>query len=163
MQNTNERGQFFDPSLCPFGYNETIAQEYFPVDKVTAENIWFTRLDYEHPINLPTNADSIDGSSLPASIITIEDDIIQKIIICTQTRKPFRITKEELQLYRTMHIPIPRVHPDVRHAERLANKPQRKLYLRNCDKTGEQILSSYPADTPFKVYSQRAYEQEIYW
>lgn len=26
-----ERGEFFHPSLSPFGYNETVAQEYYPV------------------------------------------------------------------------------------------------------------------------------------
>jgi hypothetical protein len=31
MQQTGERGEFFHPSLSPFGYNETVAQEYFPV------------------------------------------------------------------------------------------------------------------------------------
>lgn len=32
MQSTGERGEFFDTSLSPFGYNETLAQEYFPID-----------------------------------------------------------------------------------------------------------------------------------
>jgi hypothetical protein len=27
---TKERGEFFHPSLSPFGYNETVAQEYYP-------------------------------------------------------------------------------------------------------------------------------------
>jgi hypothetical protein len=26
-----ERGEFFHPLLSPFGYNETVAQEYFPI------------------------------------------------------------------------------------------------------------------------------------
>jgi len=33
MQETGERGEFFHPSLSPFGYNETVAQEYFPLSK----------------------------------------------------------------------------------------------------------------------------------
>jgi hypothetical protein len=30
MQTTGEWGEFFSPSISPFGYNETIAQDYFP-------------------------------------------------------------------------------------------------------------------------------------
>ena len=31
MMITGERGEFFHPSLSPFGYNETVAQEYYPL------------------------------------------------------------------------------------------------------------------------------------
>jgi hypothetical protein len=31
MIETGEWGEFFHPSLSPFGYNETVAQEYYPV------------------------------------------------------------------------------------------------------------------------------------
>lgn len=162
MQSTNEWWIFFDPKLCPFSYNETIAQEYFPIKKDQAKDLWFGWMEQEQPINLPEKADSIQWSVLPQTIQEIDDSIIQKIIICNLTQKPFRITKEELQFYRSMNIPIPRIHPDVRHAERLNNKPWRTLHLRHCDKTGEKILSCYPPNTPFQVYSQEAYEKEIY-
>ena len=31
MMGTKEWGEFFDPSVSLFGYNETVAQEYFPL------------------------------------------------------------------------------------------------------------------------------------
>jgi hypothetical protein len=30
MQETGEWGEFFHPSLSPFGYNESVAMEYYP-------------------------------------------------------------------------------------------------------------------------------------
>ena len=33
MKADGEWGEFFSPSLSPFGYNETIAHEYFPMTK----------------------------------------------------------------------------------------------------------------------------------
>jgi hypothetical protein len=33
MKADGERGEFFPSSLSPFGYNETQAQEYFPLTK----------------------------------------------------------------------------------------------------------------------------------
>lgn len=31
MQSTGEWGEFFPHTLSPFGYDETLAQEYFPL------------------------------------------------------------------------------------------------------------------------------------
>ena len=36
MQRNGERGEFFPSSISPFGYNETIAQEYFPYTREKA-------------------------------------------------------------------------------------------------------------------------------
>jgi len=33
MMKTGEWGEFFPASLSPFGYNETVAQEYFPLSR----------------------------------------------------------------------------------------------------------------------------------
>jgi len=33
MEKTEEWGEFFPASLSPFGYNETIAMEYFPLTR----------------------------------------------------------------------------------------------------------------------------------
>jgi hypothetical protein len=32
-----EWGEFFDPSLSPFGYNETLAMEYYPAEMQNAK------------------------------------------------------------------------------------------------------------------------------
>jgi len=39
MKKTGEWGEFFPMKLSPFGYNETVAQEYFPLEKPTKNNI----------------------------------------------------------------------------------------------------------------------------
>jgi hypothetical protein len=36
MIKTGERGEFLDPKINPFGYNETLAQEYFPLTREEA-------------------------------------------------------------------------------------------------------------------------------
>ncbi|MEI8092151.1 MAG: hypothetical protein WCG98_08400 [bacterium] len=41
-------------------------------------------------------------------------------------------------------------------------RSERTFYLRACDKTGEEIISVYPPDAEFKVYSQEAYNKAIY-
>jgi len=49
------------------------------------------------------------------------------------SKKPFRIIKEELDFYRKYNLPIPRLHPDQRHLERMKLRNPRNLYTRICD------------------------------
>ncbi|MCB9806736.1 hypothetical protein H6768_02390 [Candidatus Peribacteria bacterium] len=37
MQSTGEWGEFFPLTLSPFGYNETVAQDYFPISEKEAQ------------------------------------------------------------------------------------------------------------------------------
>jgi hypothetical protein len=36
MISTGERGEFFPPKYAPFGYNESLANEYFPLRQTEA-------------------------------------------------------------------------------------------------------------------------------
>lgn len=160
MQTTNEWGYFFDPSLSLYGYNETVAHEQFPLTETTAKQLWYNRHQEE-------NTDyswlqTIDPTTLPKNIGQIDDSILQHILICTTTNKPYRITKQELKLYRRLDISIPTLHPDVRHSARLAQRSGRQLHQRNCDKSGDVMISVHGKNTPFPVYCERDYRKEIY-
>lgn len=161
MQETGERGELFHPSLSPFGYNETVAQEYFPLDQNTAHARWYKRQENNYDPVIPAWANVVDrktGTAWP-----IDDEaIIKSIFVCEVSWRPYRIITQELAFYRKHKLPLPRKHPDVRHEERMKLRPWRTLYLRKCDKTWEEILSVYPPDYPGKVYSEKAYQEEIY-
>ncbi len=118
MQETGERWEFFHPSLSPFGYNETVAQEYYPLQKGDPLFKRYQRSDYESP--KPLSDKVIQWKDLPNTIDEIQDDILQYAIACEITGKLFRIQPQELVFYRKHHIPLPRKHPDQRHLERLA-------------------------------------------
>ena len=155
MIQSHERGEFFDPSLSPFAYNETVANELYPLEKNAALEQWYHRQDDDV---LFAQEQTID---VPDAITDVSDDILQQVITCSVSGKKFKIIKQELQFYRTNNIPVPMKHHDVRHHERLAQRPAKNLYLRTCDKTGAEIISVYPVDTPFPVYSMEAYRQEL--
>jgi len=140
MQTTGERGEFFHPSLSPFGYNETVAMEYYPLEKAASgklqairQQMWnlqleawnpnlfeefgYHRSDYESP--KPVSDKVIQWKDLPDTIEEVQDDILQYAIACEVTGKLFRIQPQELVFYRKHHIPLPHKHPDQRHLERL--------------------------------------------
>ncbi|MDR2640371.1 MAG: hypothetical protein LBC61_03475 [Candidatus Peribacteria bacterium] len=71
---------------------------------------------------------------LPDDINKIPDDVLNRVIKCEITGRPFLITKQELEFYRKHNIPIPKRHPDQRHEDRMRLRNPRKLFNRKCDK-----------------------------
>ncbi|EKD44623.1 MAG: hypothetical protein ACD_71C00072G0001, partial [uncultured bacterium (gcode 4)] len=153
MKKTGEWGEFFPSSMSPFGYNETVAQEYFPLSKeVATMNNVFNWSDYE--ALFPVVAKIIPASKLPDNIKDIPDDILNWAIECEVTGKPFRIIRQELDFYRKHNLPIPRRHPDQRHLDRMAFRNPRKLYERKCDKCETEMMTTYSPERPERVYCE---------
>jgi len=161
-------GEFFPSELSPFAYNETIAQEYFPLTKEQAEEQgykWKDKEERNYQIDI-TNED------IPDDITNIKDeDILNKVIECknkgdekTQCTEAFKIIPEELQFYKRMNLPLPRFCPNCRHYERLAQRNPLKLWHRHCMKEGchNEFETSYSPDRPEIIYCEKCYQQEVY-
>jgi hypothetical protein len=131
-------GEFFPPELSPFCYNETIAQEYFPLTKEQAIEQGYNWRDPE-PRNYQINIKSQD---LPDNIKDVKDDILTQVIECAnakslegqtfQCTEAFRIIEPELAFYRRMNLPLPRLCPNCRHYQRLKQRNPLKLWQRQC-------------------------------
>jgi hypothetical protein len=160
MRKTWEWWEFFPSSISPFWYNETVANEYFPLEKSEAINKWFIWSDYEAPF--PKVSKIIPASKLPDNITDIPDDILNWAIECEITKKPFKIIKQELDFYRKHNLPIPRRHPNQRHLDRMALRNPRKLFDRKCDKCWKDIKTTYSPDRPEMVYCEECYERQVY-
>ena len=146
--------------MSPFGYNETVANEYFKLTKTEAISEGFNWSDYEAP--LPKVDKIIPANKLPNEIKDIPDDVLNWAIRCEITDKPFRITTQELALYRKQNLPIPRRHPETRHADRSKLRNPRQLFDRSCDNCNKDLQSSYASDRPETVYCEECYHKEIY-
>jgi hypothetical protein len=118
MKTTWERGEFFDPSISLFAYNETVAQEYYPISQSKAIEQWFNWTTYQVP--LPKSWNIKKWWELSDRIEEVDNDVLHAAIECEVTGKLFRIQPSELVFYRKYGIPVPSKHPDQRHMERLA-------------------------------------------
>ena len=157
MQKTGEWGEFFPIELSPFGYNETVAQEYFPLSKKEAiENGWKWKDEEKRA--------GYQGSEvkIPENIQEVSDDICKQILTCKVTGKNYKIIPQELEFYRKMQLPIPRKCPNQRYKERLSLRNPRKLWVRSCMKCQKEIQTSYAPDRPETVYCEECYLKEIY-
>ncbi len=159
MKETGERGEFFPAGLSLFGYNETAANDYYPLDKSRAKEKWFKRSDYEAPF--PQAAKTLQANELP-SIEDTTEAILEQAIICVISKKPFKIIKPELDFYRKHNLPLPQIHPDVRHEKRMSLRNPRKLRERKCAKCWVGIKTSYAPERPEIVYCEACYNKEIY-
>ena len=143
-------GEFFPPELSPFAYNETIAQEYFPLTKDEAIKQGYRWKDPE-----PRNYEiTKTPDQLPDHIKDVPDSITSEIIGCSHEGKcneqcttAFKIIKEELQFYRRMNLPLPRLCPNCRHYQRLKQRNPLKLWHRKCQCAGPKSENGVYANT----------------
>jgi len=73
---------------------------------------------------------------------------------CQNCKNEFTIEPDDFSFYATMKVPAPTWCPDCRMMRRFAWMGYSTLYKRKCDFTGEQIISFYHPDLPYKVYRQ---------
>jgi hypothetical protein len=157
-----ERWQFFPSSFSPFAYNESLAHEHFPLDKVQARKLWFNRTDKEYNIEAPEWIATLSTDQLPETIQEVHDDILDKAIVCEITHRPFRIVSKELELYRKLWIPLPHKHPNQRHKERFDQVNPKRLRDRKCMKCWIAIQTAYTPDRKEIIYCEDCYNKEIY-
>lgn len=156
MQKNGEWGELFPNSGSPFAYNETCAQDFFPLSREEAlSRGWRWKEADAKEYQAPTLAE------IPDNIKDVSDTITKEILACSATGKNYKITKQELAFYRRMNLPLPRYCPEYRHKLRSEKRTPFKLWERQCAKTGKDILSSYSPDRPETIYSEEAFLEEI--
>ena len=156
MKKTKEYGEFFSMSLSVFGYNETVAQNYFPLNKTAALLFDANWNDYESDIQY-----QFSDYQIPDDIKDVGDDILEKVLRCEVSGKAYRIIRMELKFYREMGLPIPRRAPLQRHCDRLALRAPRKFWQRHCKKCNQDIKTVYAPERPEIVYCEKCYQQEV--
>lgn len=160
MQKDGSWGRFFPASQSPFGYNESLAQEYMPLTKDEALQRGFHWR--ETTDDVPNVAKIIPAGKLPERIEDIPDDILHWAVRCQETQRPYRITKQELLFYRQMHLPVPRLHPDVRYDRRARLHNPRHLWKRACGKCSQEMETTFAPERPEIVYCEECYLKTMY-
>ena len=160
MEKTGEWGQFFPIGTSNFGYNETVAQEYFPLSKEECNKQSITWWDESASTY---GKETLKEGEIPNNIDDVGDEIISEIFICSCKRN-FKIVSYELNLYRKLGLPIPRKCPTCRHEERNKTAGVRSLWYRKCMNIGckNEFETSYSPERPEILYCESCYKQEVY-
>jgi len=71
---------------------------------------------------------------------------------CQNCKASFAIEPEDFKFYEKMQVPPPTFCPMCRFQRRLMFRNERALYKDKCDLCGEDMISVFSPDKPFKVY-----------
>ncbi|MBU0732230.1 zinc-ribbon domain containing protein [Patescibacteria group bacterium] len=138
MKEEGEFGEFFPASISPYFYNDTSAQELFPLKKEEALEKNYKWQDEDKK--------SVDP----------------KLLVCSDCGQNFQIIPQEKKYYKENNIFTPTKCYKCRHKERMSRRNPRKLWDRQCDKCGAKIKTTYAPEKPEIVYCEDCYKKEIY-
>lgn len=168
MKGRGEYGEFFPAQLSAFGYNETIANDEWPLTKEDALKQGFNWSDeVAGKFGTPTK----EWTAIPDDIIQIDESILREVLACIDCGKNFKIINQELEFYKKMHVPLPRRCFDCRHMARMHMRNPRTLWHRQCmcDRSGHdhssrcvtEFETTYAPGRPEKIFCEGCYQKEI--
>ncbi|KKT00120.1 MAG: hypothetical protein UW07_C0001G0014 [Candidatus Nomurabacteria bacterium GW2011_GWF2_43_8] len=156
-------GDFFPKELSPFGYNESLVMDEFPLTKEEALAEGFK---WEDTPRGTYGKETVDWKKFPDSILDLSSDfdVGKEVFICMECKKNYRIIEDELSFYRRMQIPIPRNCPECRHDKRVKNRGPNKLWHRKCMREGcqNEFETPYAAEKPEIIYCDECYKRLVY-
>ncbi len=158
MKARGEYGQFLPPELSPFGYNETLAQEYFPL---TRDEALARGYRWQEETTGTYDKGTIPPNAMPATIAEVDESILKEILECSSCRKNYRLTKAELDFYRQMGVPLPRLDFECRHQARMGKRTPRKLYSRSCAHCQKAVQTPYAPERPEVIYCEECFNREV--
>ncbi len=176
-------GEFYPSELSYFGYNESVAQDHFPLKEEEARLKGF---HWQSDQPFTTGKETMKAEDMPDAIDDVPDSITDEVLACIECSRNYRIIPRELQFYQRMNIPLPRRCFFCRHKARLKMRNPFVLWKRRCGCKGtkseqkgsyayvnsvthshgdgvcpNEFETSYPADSPAIVYCESCYQAEV--
>lgn len=162
----SEWGEFFPITNSNFSYNETVAQEYYPIKEENAREK-----------NWPWKAKEVKDYQpqkyrVLLDIQKVQDNIGQATLACSNCYKNYKIIPQELAFYKKENLPIPKLCPDCRHQARMQLRTPRSLWQRQCmctqpdhnhqGRCSNEFETTYSPERKELVYCEDCYNREIY-
>ena len=168
-------GEFFPIEIIPFSYNDSVVYEYFPLTKEEIFKNGYKYKELESRSYKPT----ILPDQLP-EIKDVDQKIFEEVIQCEhrgncnhKCTTAFRIIQNELNICKTLEVPLPKLCPNCRHIERLRLKNPLKLWERTCmckqknhfhgkENCKIEFKTSYAPERLENIYCDKCYKEEVY-
>jgi hypothetical protein len=183
MKEIGEWGEFFPLELCLHGYNETVAQDYYPCTK---EQILERKGNWRDKMPGVYGKETIKAQDLPDDIKDVQDSITKELVACANDLdnpgvasgslgrpcgRNYRIIAQELSFYRRQGIALPRFCFDCRVEKRLDKQNPHELWHRQCmcEEEGHkhegqcknEFETTYAPERKEKVWCEECYNKEV--
>ena len=175
-------GEFFPLEFSPYGHNEALSLEHFPLTEKQAKEQgfnWYAKSKIEYGATIKTE-------DLPDSIKDVDDKILGEMIKCRNEEcygpGAFKLIAQELKFYKKHNIPLPHFCSECRYQERIKLKNPWKLWQRQCQCAGDRsdnkiyrnevehvhkskhcpnkFQTSYAPDRKETIYCEQCYNKE---
>ena len=159
-----EWGEFFKPQLSHFGYDESQAQEYFPLNSEQAKAADFNWSGLQPPAPqaarvLKPEQLRTPPHELPAAEI---EELLASAVTCESSGRLFRFTRQELEFYTKLKLPLPRRHPEQRHFERIRRRGRAELRDSVCVKCSRLVQTGLSEEDYPRVHCEDCYRELVH-
>ncbi len=168
MKKENIYGEFFPKNMSAFGYNETSAILEFPLTK---EDVLKQGFKWEDTPRGTYGKETMKVDQVPDGIKDVNFDAIKEVFVCKDCNKNYKVIAAEFAFYQKNNIPLPRLCPDCRHAQRLNARGPNKLWHRSCmcekgnhshqGKCPAEFQTSYAPERKEIIYCEQCYNAEV--
>ncbi|MBI3626698.1 hypothetical protein HY224_01485, partial [Candidatus Uhrbacteria bacterium] len=86
-------------------------------------------------------------------------DLEGKVIMCTQSGRPFKLVRPEFEFYKKYSLPLPRLHPEVRLFNRYPRDLMFNLHEAKCSSCQTNLTTSMHESD--KVLCEKCYNQAV--
>ncbi len=157
MVETGEFSKFFPANLRPFAYNESVANEFFPMKRTEV-----VAINWKWKDDVDSFAESVSDYKIADDIADVDDEILDKVLVCEVSGRPYKVVKQELDFYRKMKLPVSRLAPKERLSRRFQSKAQHKLFERKCSECGVGFSTVFDLKTADEIYCEPCYLKKVY-
>ena len=155
-----EWGEFFPASLAPIGYNHSVAQDFYPLNKEAAIESGFRWSDFKSPP--PQSKKIVEAKDLPDEFSSSDPEILDSVIRCASTGKLFKLVKAELDFYSEYNLPLPQLHPEERQKLRQQSRNPRKIRQCDCAECGQSIPTTFVTDKQLQILCDKCYQNNMH-
>lgn len=155
LTQTGEWGEFFPAWVSPYGYNESVAIQYYPLTKEQAEGLGSRWSE------LPEQTSKPQSVTIADSIHEATESILSEVLACRCCAKNFKIIPQELAFYRRQAIPLPQCCSECRHADRAARRNPPQLHRRQCAGCRQEVMTTYGPERREQVLCDPCYLSRV--
>ncbi|MBN2095987.1 zinc-ribbon domain containing protein [Candidatus Peregrinibacteria bacterium] len=155
MKADGEWGEHLPAEYADYAYNETLAQEYYPLTKEEALSAGYRWREPDKKEYQPATAQVPDDSR------SADASICSELLACKECGRNYKIVEQELKFYKDQGVPIPKKCFFCRHKDRFDLRNKRAIYNRKCDKCGRDIKTTYEPGSPWIVYCEKDYQDSL--
>lgn len=161
-------GEFFPFDLSPVAYNESLAQDFFPLTEEEAKRRGY--LWREHKTK--TFEKTMSAEAMPDSINDTDAALTKEVLACKTCGGAFRIIDLEWNIHTKIGIALPRDCFECRFARQFKFVNPLRFYPRQCMCAREghrnhrgrcitKFETTYAPDRPEIVYCEQCYQAEV--